>query len=251
MSVQIKNINLGTGKTKICVPIIGETREDIIREAGQLKESAADIIEWRADFYEDVMEKEDVLATIDELTEILDDKPVLFTFRTKSEGGERYIDSLYYKMLLKSVLKQGKVGAVDVELFMGDGILEEISERAKEYDVKVIASNHDFSKTPEKDEIVKRLMDMKDMGADVSKIAVMPQSQKDVLTLLEATEEVHRLNPDMTLITMSMGKLGVISRLSGGVFGSAMKFGAKTKELASAPGQIEINELKAILDTIE
>lgn len=251
MSVQIKNINLGTGKTKICVPIIGETREDIIREAGQLKESAADIIEWRADFYEDVMEKEDVLATIDELTEILDDKPVLFTFRTKSEGGERYIDSLYYKMLLKSVLKQGKVGAVDVELFMGDGILEEISERAKEYDVKVIASNHDFSKTPEKDEIVKRLMDMKDMGADVSKIAVMPQSQKDVLTLLDATEEVHRLNPDMTLITMSMGKLGVISRLSGGVFGSAMTFGAKTKELASAPGQIEINELKAILDTIE
>lgn len=251
MSVQIKNINLGTGKTKICVPIIGETREDIIREAGQLKESAADIIEWRADFYEDVMEKEDVLATIDELTEILDDKPVLFTFRTKSEGGERYIDSLYYKMLLKSVLKQGKVGAVDVELFMGDGILEEISERAKEYDVKVIASNHDFSKTPEKDEIIKRLMDMKDMGADVSKIAVMPQSQKDVLTLLEATEEVHRLNPDMTLITMSMGKLGVISRLSGGVFGSAMTFGAKTKELASAPGQIEINELKAILDTIE
>ena len=154
-------------------------------------------------------------------------------------------------MLLKSVLKQGKVGAVDVELFMGDGILEEISERAKEYDVKVIASNHDFSKTPEKDEIVKRLMDMKDMGADVSKIAVMPQSQKDVLTLLEATEEVHRLNPDMTLITMSMGKLGVISRLSGGVFGSAMTFGAKTKELASAPGQIPIQKMAAVLDVLQ
>lgn len=251
MSVLIKNLVIGEGRTKICVPIISVTKESILAEATELKDSVADIIEWRADYFESVMDKEEVLSVLEAITDILKDKPVLFTFRTKNEGGEKYIDSLYYKMLLKSVIKQSKAGAVDVELFMGEGLLEEISQRGKEYGVKVIASNHDFNKTPDKEEIVKRLVDMKEKGADISKIALMPTCPQDVLTIFEATEEVHRTREDITIISMSMGQTGVISRLGGGIFGSAMTFGAKTKELASAPGQIEMNELKEILNTIE
>lgn len=251
MSVLIKNLEIGEGRTKICVPVIGEKKESILIQAEQLKESAADIIEWRADYYCDVMDIDKVLSLIEDLTNTLGDKPVLFTFRTKKEGGEKSIDSLYYKMLIKNVVKQGKVGAVDVELFMGDGLLTEISEYCKEYGVKIIASNHDFEKTPDKNEIVNRLTDMKRKGADISKIAVMPQNSKDVLTLLEATEEVKNTYPDMTIITMSMGQLGVISRLSGKTFGSAMTFAARTKELASAPGQIEMAELERIISLIE
>lgn len=251
MSVLIKDVMMGEGVTKICVPIIGVTKENILQEAEELKASVADIVEWRADYYEGVMDIEQVLMVIEQLTDILGDKPVLFTFRTKNEGGEKYIDSLYYKMLLKAVIKQGKAGAVDVELFISDGMLEDIVGTAKETGVRVIASNHDFAKTPEKDELVKRLIAMNDKGADISKIAVMPKKPQDVLTLLEATEEVHRTRPDITLITMSMGQTGVISRIGGGILGSAMTFGARTKELASAPGQVEMNELKSILNTIE
>lgn len=251
MSVLIKNLVMGEGMTKICVPIIGVDKENILQEAEELKDSVADIIEWRADYFDDVMDKEQVLQVLEQLTDVLGDKPVLFTFRTQNEGGEKYIDSLYYKMLLKSVIKQGKAGAVDVELFMGDNLLEDISDTAKESSVRVIASSHDFDKTPEKEELVKRLIAMKDKGADISKLAVMPKSTEDVLTLLQATDEVHRTRPDITLITMSMGQTGVISRLGGGIFGSAMTFGAKTKALASAPGQVEMNELKSILNTIE
>lgn len=54
---------------------------------------------------------------------------------------------------------------------------------------KVIGSNHDFDKTPAKSDIVFRLRKMQDMEADIPKIAVMPKSRKDVLTLLAATEE--------------------------------------------------------------
>ena len=63
--------------------------------------------------------------------------------------------------------------------------------------------------------------------------------------------DTKKAREDITLITMSMGQLGVISRLAGGTFGSAMTFGAKTKELASAPGQIEVDELKNILSIVE
>lgn len=251
MSVKIKNVVLGDGITKVCLPIIATIKEDILNEARDIVKLPVDIVEWRADFFEHVMNLDKVLEVLDELSDILDNKPVLFTFRTKAEGGEKYIDVLYYKLLLGAVIKQGKAAAVDVELFMGDGVLEDIVAKAEEYDCIVIASNHDFDKTPDKSELIARLLSMKDKGAHISKIAVMPKCPEDVLTLLQATSDTKKAREDITLITMSMGQLGVISRLAGGTFGSAMTFGAKTKELASAPGQIEVNELKNILSIVE
>ena len=86
------------------------------------------------------------------------------------------------------------------------------------------------------------------MGADILKIAVMPKSRTDVLELLSATEEMQRLYTEKPVVTMSMGSLGLISRLSGEFFGSAITFGAGDK--ASAPGQIPAERLKMILDEI-
>ena len=90
-----------------------------------------------------------------------------------------------------------------------------------------------------------RLMGMKKLGADVAKLACMPNSAKDVLTLLSATEAVKSQYPDEPIITMSMGKLGAISRISGEIFGSALTFGSAKK--ASAPGQLEVTTLQQIL----
>ena len=251
MSVLIKNVILGEGNTKICVPIIGKNVEDICQEAREISNTEADIVEWRVDYYKDVMSTYKVLEAIISLVDILKDKPLLFTFRTKAEGGEREISQEDYTDLIKAVIKQNMVGAVDVELFKGENILEEIAEYSRNFDVKVIASNHDFHKTPEKEEIKRRLKLMNEKGAHVSKMAVMPQSKEDVLTLLLATEELNRELPHMTIITMSMGQLGVISRLSGGVFGSAMTFGARNDVSASAPGQVEVGVLKDILKVID
>ncbi len=90
-----------------------------------------------------------------------------------------------------------------------------------------------------------RLRKMQELGADLPKIAVMPQNKRDVLTLLLATEEMTRKYADRPIITMSMAGTGVISRLCGEVFGSALTFGAAKK--ASAPGQMGVNELETVL----
>ena len=111
-----------------------------------------------------------------------------------------------------------------------------------------MVSNHDFHKTPEKEEIVSRLRMMIERGADIAKIAVMPQNKKDVLTLLAATEEMYTKYADRPIITMSMAGTGVISRLCGEVFGSALTFGAAGK--ASAPGQMEVEDLKTVLSLL-
>ena len=131
---------------------------------------------------------------------------------------------------------------------MDEKVRGPIIEKAHACGIKVIASNHDFIKTPDKDEITRRLILMDEMGADILKIAVMPKSRTDVLDLLSATEEMQRLYTEKPVVTMSMGSLGLISRLSGEVFGSAMTFGAGEK--ASAPGQIPAERLKMILDEI-
>lgn len=93
-------------------------------------------------------------------------------------------------------------------------------------------SNHDFHKTPAAEEIVQRLRKMQELGADIPKIALMPQNKADVLTLLSATLEMQERYADRPIITMSMAKTGVISRLSGEVFGSAATFGAVKKASA-------------------
>lgn len=227
------------------MPIVGKSREEILTQAEEIKGTPADLAEWRADWYEDVFSGQKVKEVLKELRDILRDMPVLFTFRRKEEGGEKEITLAEYEKLLEMVMETGTADLVDVELSAGEGILRRAVVTAHDKGVKVIASSHDFEKTPEKDEIVARLCRMQELEADILKIAVMPKTRKDVLTLLEATEEMTRVYADRPVITMSMSKLGAVSRVCGEVFGSAVTFGALGK--ASAPGQIEIGALREML----
>lgn len=244
----IRNLVLGEGRPKICVPIVGKTRMDILAEASSFSAMPVDIVEWRADWYADVSSVEKVIETAKRLRDTLGNIPLLFTFRTANEGGEKAIAPEAYKALNLAVIKSGFADLVDVEVFLGDSLVTEIIQAAHSFGVKVIASNHDFNKTPDKDEIIRRLIKMQDLGADIPKIAVMPNSREDVLTLLAATLEMTEQYADRPVITMSMAGTGVISRLSGETFGSALTFGAASK--ASAPGQISVEKLHQILGII-
>ena len=166
---------------------------------------------------------------------------------TANEGGEKEISRDEYRRLNIEVAKTKMADLIDVEgvaFENADSLIEEL----KELGSKVIVSSHDFNKTPQKNEIIRRLCEMQKMGADIVKLAVMPQSVKDVLELLAATEEMNRLYVKQPIVTMSMAGQGVISRLAGELVGSAMTFGTAGK--ASAPGQIDVKELDFILTTI-
>ncbi len=293
-TVAIRNLILGEGLPKICVPIVGSNKEEIIKAAQAIVRCRPDMAEWRADYLQQVCEFAQTEEILGELREILGEIPLLFTFRTAAEGGEQEIAQESYIALYKKVMESGLVDAIDVELFLGDTLVTALTAYAHENNVKVIASNHDFVKTPTKEELVRRLSAMQKLGADVAKIAVMPSDKNDVLTLLTATnhdfvktptkeELVRRLsamqklgadvakiavmpsdkNDVLTLltatheaacadcgpvITMSMGGCGMVSRLLGEAFGSALTFAMAGR--ASAPGQIPIEELREILEII-
>ena len=246
--VVVRNVAIGEGIPKICVPIVGKTREEIVEAAKNILPIGADVVEWRVDWYEDIFDFEKVEETAKQLREVLGEMPILFTFRTSKEGGEKAIETPVYVELNQKISATGYVDLVDMEAFTGDDAVKAVVEEAHKHGVKVVASNHDFDKTPSFDEITERLIGMKKIGADVAKLACMPNSAKDVLTLLSATEAVKSQYPDEPIITMSMGKLGAVSRISGEIFGSALTFGSAKK--ASAPGQIEVTMLQQILRTL-
>ena len=120
----------------------------------------------------------------DRLRKVLGETPLLFTFRTVKEGGEKQAAADIYVDLNIKTIETGYADLVDVEIFTGDEAVKRVVKTAHGRGVKVIASNHDFQKTPEKEEIVSRLCRMQELGADIPKIAVMPRNKKDVLTLL-------------------------------------------------------------------
>lgn len=246
--VEVRNIKIGEGIPKICVPVVGKTREEILSQAEQILKMSVDIVEWRVDWFEEVNDIDKVRSVLTELRNIIENIPILFTFRTLKEGGERAIKTEDYARLNKIIAQTGHVDLIDVEAFTGDEIVKDIIGEAHKQGVKVVASNHDFDKTPEKDDIVGRLRKMQELGADIPKIAVMPQNKKDVLVLLAATEEMTRCYADRPIITMSMAGTGVISRLCGEVFGSALTFGAAGK--ASAPGQMAVEDLHTVLSLL-
>lgn len=244
-TIKVRNIEIGTGAPKIIVPIVGVTKEEIINEAKTFDSIPVDVVEWRVDWFEGVFDFAQVEDVLKELRSVLGEIPLLMTFRTSKEGGEKAIDTDAYAELNIKAAQTGYVDFVDVEIFTGDEVVTKIIDGVHAAGVKVIASNHDFHKTPEKADIIYRLRKMQDMNADIPKIAVMPQNKKDVLTLLAATEEMTSLYADRPIITMSMAGTGVISRLCGEVFGSSMTFGAAKK--ASAPGQMGVKDLETVL----
>jgi len=210
--------------------------------------SGAELIEWRADFYDGVLNEQKIEETIKALRHIINDIPLIFTIRTDAEGGRIRISGANYANLLTFVTGTGEADIIDVELFKDGADIGELVQDIHALGSLVIMSNHNFQKTPEKDEIIRRLCQMQELGADLPKIAVMPNSPADVLSLLCATEEMAMKHATKPLVTMSMGGLGSISRLSGEIFGSSMTFGSAGK--SSAPGQISVSELKRCLQTI-
>ena len=297
-SVKVREITIGEGKPKICVSIIGSTTEEVLKQArkivklnkvyiktpksrektletktaNNLEFKIIDIVEWRVDFFDDVFKTDIVLDTLKKLRDVLAETPILVTFRTLKEGGNRRISSNDYIQLNVELARSELADMIDVEAFSFadedkneepfavSHVAQELIDictnlnqkqddnSSKEGRIKIICSYHDFQRTPSKWEITGRLIAMQKSGAHVLKMAVMPSCKEDVMALLGATVEMSQNYEQKPIVTMSMGKLGSISRVMGQFTGSAITFG--TIGTVSAPGQIEASKLNNLLEQL-
>ncbi len=242
--VKIKNIKLGNEIPKICIPIVEKNEKDIIKYIKEISRLPVDIMEWRADFFIDNISKynnnfEDIISFSKEIKKIAN-KPILFTLRSIKEGGNiKYNENII--SLYENIIENKCFELIDLELLtIKEPDLKKLIKLSNSNNIKTIISNHDFNKTPSKKEIVSRIRRMIKLKCDIAKVAYMPKNKKDVITLLDASSEIK----NFPIIAISMGDIGVITR----IFGSVLTFASAKR--SSAPGQIESMKLKYILDSI-
>ncbi len=246
---QVELSELAKLPVKTIVPITAKTREQAIAQAKVIAANAdADLAEFRIDLLNFASDRKQVIALGHELKQILGTKPLIATIRTHNEGGQLTISDADYGKTYQAYLQQPFMDMLDVEMFRDQQIVKDTVRMAHAKKVLIVMSNHDFQKTPSESEIIKRLLKQDELGADILKIAVMPQNKQDVFTLMNATLKVSQQSKK-PLLTMSMGKLGTISRIATANMGGSFSFGMIGE--ASAPGQIDVTQLKQFLKTVQ
>ena len=248
-TVKIRDVVIGEGRVKTIVPITGTTADEAIAQARVIGGSAqTDVVEFRVDFLDIALDAGKLAALGPKVAAQLNGKPLIVTFRTKAEGGNKTIADADYGALYKTLLKAQFADLIDVEMFRSEAVVRRLVAGAHQVGAFIVMSNHDFSGTPPAAELLARLRRQQELGADVLKLAMMPRDPSDVLELLRATWEMASRYAERPMMTMSMGGTGVVSRLAGEIFGSAMCFGMIGR--ASAPGQVEVERLAAVLDIV-
>ncbi|WBX78694.1 type I 3-dehydroquinate dehydratase [Virgibacillus salarius] len=245
--VSVKDILIGKGIPKVIIPLMGVNLHELKSELNEVKKENPDIIEWRVDALKEAESIEAVIYVLSELHKEMDGIPLLFTFRSYKEGGMKNLNTSVYINLLSTAIESGYLDLIDLELFTGTIEIKRLVEKAKRNQVIVIMSNHDFEGTPTNEEMTNRLISMENAGADIVKIAVMPNSISDVLRLLTVAETI-KTTAKQPYITIAMGKKGILSRIAGEFVGSAATFGSGKH--ASALGQIAAEELKYLMERL-
>lgn len=237
------------GLPLICAPLVAKDREAILAELANVLEKKPDIIEWRADFFSAIDNTNDVIEVAQELIKITGATPIIFTIRSIREGGQAIpLNDRAAIELNADICRHTSIEYVDCELSNGPEHIRYLRSVATDANTKIIGSFHNFQCTPSLEELAQKFCQAEQYQLDVAKIAVMPQSLEDVLTLLSATLNAKN-QLKIPLITMSMGKFGAVTRMIGGVFGSSLTFGVGSQ--ASAPGQVPVEDLKTVLAIVQ
>jgi len=197
----------------------------------------ADLIEWRADF----LDKEEILKVAPAIFEKFAGRELLFTLRTKNEGGNIDLSDDEYVDVIKQVAHFYQPDYVDFEYFSHKEKFDEMLEFPN-----LVLSYHNFEETPEN--MMEILSELTSLTPKAVKVSVMAHSEQDVLDLMNYTRGFKTLNPEQEFVTISMGKVGRISRIASNLTGSSWSFASLDE--VTAPGQIPLSSMKKIRDIL-
>ncbi len=231
-------------KTAVVAVILEEPLETSKKAA----EKGADILEIRLDLLgiSDLEKAAEIIREIKSETGL----PVLATNRSGEEGGKwegREEDRIGLLTGLLS-FKDGP-DAIDIEFSASRKERDKIIKTAKDHKKTVIVSSHDFSKTPSLQDMRTILEEMFLSGADIAKLAVMPQSMEDNLNLLRVTLDFK--NAGKSVCTIAMGRQGKHTRVVAPLYGSVLTYASIENNAAAAPGQLPVDKVKKIMEMLK
>jgi len=152
-----------------------------------------------------------------------------------------YLKTEEWKSIFKHALTLKPV-YVDLDCELPSGVLKEVTQWVKNEGLILMLSYHNFTETPELDELNEVIYQLKAEGADVVKIACMANSEEDNLTIMDLYTQHPRL------VAFCMGDLGRESRVTALFYGEKMTYVAPTESELVAPGQWTYAELSEILN---
>ena len=219
-----KKVNLTDRKMAAVVGIVDSP--EAVSAAKRLPQGGVDYLEWRADFLGDKIPKSHI--------------PWIITARHPLEGGKNALTQSRRRELLLSLLPSAALVDIEARSLAG---LKDVVACAKNNGVGIIASFHDFKKTPTTSRLREVIRRAKDSGASVVKIATRTTTPKDVSRLLD----LWNATP-LPLAIMGMGPLGMSSRLLFANCGSALNYG--WLHSPNVPGQWSAAELRTMITKI-
>lgn len=221
---------------KLVVSIMPRTLE----EAQQLDRSrydGADVIEWRADF----LDKNEILTVAPAVFEKFAGREILFTLRTRGEGGQIDLTSEEYLAIIQDIQSIYHPDYIDFEFYSHREVFEQMLEFSN-----LVLSYHNFQETPEN--MMEILSELTSLSPKLVKVSVMAHNEQEVLDLMNYTRGFKTLNPEQDYVTISMGKIGKISRLTADLTGSSWSYASVGEE--SAPGQIPLENMRRIRELL-
>lgn len=262
---KVKKESLENPFPLVGVTISSKNESSLGKEINYLKSKDFDLLEIRGDYFlesfnKDLEDKKEEALSKDEFEENLlsfiisstknfiekikktfKDKKILFTLRSKDEGGFFSGDYNFYFKVIKKVLKED-LDFIDVEfekMKNEEGLLG-FKEKMKDINKNIILSYHKIGNPLKKEEIISLYNDMEKYSPKIIKIVYMADKKEDLEALFLASKELKKRKTNFSLL--SMGKYGYISRYLGFPLGSSLVFAKGYKP--SASGQVTTEKLQ-------
>ncbi|WP_255196930.1 type I 3-dehydroquinate dehydratase [Halorarius litoreus] len=195
----------------------------------------ADLVEFRMDL---------AAAPLDALDAYDGTLPLLCTNRPTWEGGECEASEADRLAALETAAEHPSVEAIDVELAAIAEGAQPTLDHAHDHGAQVVASVHDFERTPAGDDLA-QLVARATAAGDIGKVAVTADDRGDVLRLLSVTDAITREGG--TAATMAMGEAGRHSRAVAPLYGSCLGYAPVDPANATAPGQYDLATLDRLV----
>lgn len=215
---------------KICVSVCSETAEKM-RAKIDLAQEFADIVEVRFD----CLRSEFVDGILNDISNGRSGKPVLFTFRSRDQGGLREIDFSERLTFWEKVLNRPPLGSlIDIEAEPRMALAVQTTE------IPRIVSQHDFTGTP-RDLDAKFDAFVLAFDPDIVKIASTASDITDTIPIWKLIERAHKAGKQ--IIPIAMGEAGKWTRILGLAHGAFLTYASLDAGVETAPGQVTAKQL--------
>ncbi|UCD72724.1 MAG: type I 3-dehydroquinate dehydratase [Candidatus Bathyarchaeota archaeon] len=218
---------------KICGIVLSREEEGALQEIDIAVDQGADLVELRLDSIlkadlSRLIQYQTIPKIVTDLAGIRSDEERTTNLKRAISLSPDYID-------------------INFDFQLGENVRDELISLAKDQQIKVICSFHDYDRTPSESTMLSIISQMKAIGADIGKIAVEANSLNDCRTVLNL---IHKsVEKEFPIIAFATGELGSFTRLVGPILGSFLTYAPISSEKI-ALGQIPLEKLVSIYKTL-